>query len=245
MTPKFERFIVAADNHGHLGDEEAIGKILDFTADWKPKYRIHLGDLWDFSPLRRGASQEEKADGIADDYAMGIDFLDRFRPQFLTLGNHDDRIWQHAQHRTDGILRETCAELVTQSEKEFKKRKIAVVPYKIGSYLQMPAGGPKLMHGYRSSMYPAAAHFRDWGSCLHGHVHRPDAYAAPHADGGMSFSVSCLANLDSLSYADRNPSKMGWRVGFLYGLINSKTGAWNAWHVKKEAGSWLSPHGPL
>lgn len=245
MTPTFKRFLVAADNHGGLVDEEATRKFLDFADTWKPHHRIHLGDLWDFSPLRRGASQEDKADGIADDYIAGLDFLDRFKPNFLTLGNHDDRIWQGAAHSADGIMRERCAELADKSEAEFRKRKITWCAYHVGKYLQMPEGGPKLIHGFRSTLYPARAHHDNWGACLHGHVHKPDEYVARHIDGSMAFSVGCLANLDKLSYADRTPAKLGWRNGWLYGIINSKTGAWHAWHVKKEEGVWISPQGQL
>ena len=90
-----KRFIVCGDNHGNLVCEESIKKFFEFSANWNPHYRIHLGDLWDFSALRRGASAEEKMLGISDDYQAGINFLDRYKPHFLTLGNHDDRIWQH------------------------------------------------------------------------------------------------------------------------------------------------------
>lgn len=245
MTTKFRRFVVAADNHGGLGDESAIAKFLEFAADFKPDHRIHLGDLWDFSPLRRGASQEEKAEGISADYEAGIEFLDAYRPTILTLGNHDDRIWMHARSNNDGILRERCQELADRSEDEFRKRRIKWIPYHVGKHLMMPEGGPRLIHGFRSTMYPAKAHFEVWGACLHGHVHKPDEYVARHIDGAMAFSVGCLADIDKLTYADRTPGKLGWRNGWLYGFINPRTGAWHAWHVKQEGGVWISPAGPL
>ena len=241
-----KRFIVAADNHGELVHAESVAKLLAFCDDWKPHYKIHLGDLWDFSPLRGGASPEDRANGISEDYAAGLEFLDQFRPQFLTLGNHDDRIWQHANSCANGVLREHCADLASASEKEFARRKIQWIPYKIGKFLQMPEGGPKLIHGFRSSnVSPAKLHHADWGSCLHGHVHKPDSYTATHADGGQSFSVGCMGDIERMTYADRFSAKMGWRQRFLFGLINTKTGAWNAWHATKEGADWISPHGIL
>ncbi|MEY5012426.1 MAG: hypothetical protein RLY69_141 [Verrucomicrobiota bacterium] len=241
----YKKFIVAADNHGGLVSAEAMRKFLAFADDWKPHHRIHLGDLWDFSPLRRGASPEEKADGISEDYQAGLEFLDAYRPNFLTLGNHDDRIWMHSTRCADGMLREHCAKLAEASEEEFKKRKIAWVPYHVGKFLRMPEGGPKLIHGFRATMYPAKAHFENWGACLHGHVHKPDTYTARHIDGEASFSVGCLANINALSYADRTPAKLAWRNGWLYGMINDRTGAWQAWHVIKEGMNWISPMGIL
>lgn len=242
---KFKKFLVAADNHGHLVCEESLRKLLEFSAAWKPDYRIHLGDNWDFSPLRRGASQEEKADGISDDFISGLEFLNQFKPHYLTLGNHDDRIYQLATHCADGILRERCSELVNTVERELSRRKIKFVQYKVGAYLRLPEGGPKLIHGFRSTMYPAKAHFDNWGSCLHGHCHTKDDYSARHVDGGASFSVPCMANLSKLTYSDRQPAKLGHRNGFLYGIINDKTGDWEAWHITEKNGAWISPHGPL
>jgi len=241
----WKKFVVCGDSHGSLVCEKSKKKFLDFIDDWKPHHRIHLGDLWDFSPLRKGASQEEKADGIADDYVAGIEFLDEYKPHFLTLGNHDDRIWMHSTHCADGIMRERCSQLAEASEAEFKKRKIQWVPYHVSRYLQMPEGGPKLIHGFRATMYPAKAHFENWGPSICGHVHKPDAYVARHIDGQASYSVGCLADISKMSYADRTPAKLAWRKGWIYGMINAKTGAWNAWHVIEEGGQWISPMGIL
>ena len=241
----WKKFVVCGDSHGSLVCEKSKKKFLDFVDDWKPHHRIHLGDLWDFSPLRKGASQEEKADGIADDYVAGIEFLDEYKPHFLTLGNHDDRIWMHSTHCADGIMRERCSQLAEASENEFKKRKIQWVPYHVTRYLQLPEGGPKLIHGFRATIYPAKAHFENWGPSICGHVHKPDTYVARHIDGQASYSVGCLADISKMSYADRTPAKLAWRQGWLYGMINSKTGAWNAWHVINEGGQWISPMGIL
>jgi len=190
-------------------------------------------------------SPDERADGVADDYQMGLEFLDAFKPDYLTLGNHDDRIWMHSTSCTDGMLREHCANLANIAEGEFRKRKIKWVPYHVSKYLQLPEGGPKLIHGFKSSVNSAKAHHDGWGSCLHGHVHSPGTYVARHIDGGMSCSVGCLADIDQMTYADRYQAKHGWRQGFLFGLINEKTGAWQAWHATNENGVWISPHGIL
>jgi predicted phosphodiesterase len=240
----YKRFLVCADNHGHLVDADAMIKLMAFADSWKPHYRIHLGDLWDFSPLRKGASPEDRAEGIAMDYLAGMTFLDAFKPNYLTIGNHDDRIWL-GMNSGDGILQERCAELVKHSEEQFKKRKITWCSYHVSKYLQMPEGGPKLLHGFRATMYPARSHYENWGSCLVGHVHKPDIYSARHIDGSQAFSLGCMANIDALTYADRHAAKLSWRNGFLYGLINDKTGAWNAWNVTREGDDWISPQGIL
>lgn len=242
---KFKKFIVAADNHGGLVLKSAVDKLLEFNADWKADYRIHLGDCWDFSPLRKGCSQEEKANGIEADCDAGFEFLDQFKPHYLTLGNHDDRVFQNSTHCADGMLREACQGVAREIEREFKKRKIIWCEYKVNRFLRLPEGGPKLIHGFRSTVYPAKAHHDNWGECLFGHCHTADEYTARHVDGGKSFAVGCLADLDKLTYSDRQPAKLAHRNAFLYGIINPKTGRWNAWHVMKQDNDWISPHGLL
>jgi hypothetical protein len=241
----YKKFIVVADNHGVLGCPKAIKKALDFNKTWGAHYRIHLGDFIDLSPLRRGASSEEKADGISDDVTMGMEFIRQFQPHYLTIGNHEDRLALHSTGCSDGMLRERCLELWASIEDEFKQMKIKTCPYHVSRYLRMPEGGPKLIHGFKSSIHAAKAHFDGWGSCIHGHVHAPATYHARHVDGGMAFSVGCLADIDQMSYADRYQAKHGWRQGFLFGLINTKTGSWQAWHATNEDGVWVSPHGIL
>ena len=241
----WKKFIVCGDSHGNLVCEDTKKKFFDFVSNWKPHYRIHLGDFIDAPSLRKGCSIEERALGISDDFNAGMQFLQEYKPHYLTLGNHDDRIWLHSTHCSDGILREHCATLAEAAEQEFRRLKMQWVPYHVSRYLKMPEGGPKLIHGFRATMYPAKSHFENWGPSICGHVHKPDTYIARHIDGQASYSVGCLADIDKMSYADRVPAKLAWRQGWLYGMINSKTGAWNAWHVIREGGQWISPMGIL
>jgi hypothetical protein len=94
-------------------------------------------------------------------------------------------------------------------------------------------------------MYPAKAHFEYWGDCITAHVHKPDSYEARHVDGGRAFTIGTLADLKKMSYADHTPAKLAWRNSFGYGLINSKTGKWQMWHVIREGKEWISPLGVI
>lgn len=240
----FIKFVIAADSHGSLVDKSATKKLIEFCDSWKPKHRIHLGDWIDLAPLRKGASAEEKAFGIEDDFNQGMEFLDLYRPNFLTLGNHDDRIYQ-LRGSADGILRDTGNNLVKASEDEFRRRKITFCEYHVAKYLRMPEGGPKLLHGFLCGIYATKAHHDRYGACVFGHTHTSDSYSAKHVDGGQSVNVPAMANLDALTYADRHPAKLGWRNGFCYGLINSKTGKYQIWTVLKDGSDWISPMGIL
>lgn len=238
----YKKFLVCADNHGNIVNREAIKKFTEFKKNFKPHYTIHLGDLWDFTSIRKGASDTDRQLGISDDYNAGIEFLD-IGFDYLTLGNHDARLWDSAVASATGIMREACQELVRCAESEFKARKIKVAKYNVNSYLKLPEGGPKLIHGFLAGQNAAKAHFDRFGSCLFGHVHSPETYAAKHIDGGKSFSLPCLADIESMVYADRYPNRLGWRNGWGYGYVNTKTGRWQFWNVVKEDGDYISPLG--
>jgi len=240
----FKKFLVCADNHGHLVNQECLSKFVQFKKDWKPNYTICLGDIWDMNGLRKSANDEEKREGVSADFKAGIEFLD-IGFDYLTLGNHDARLWEAAEGASNGILRESCQDLVRCVTIELNKRKIKWVPYNVSSYLQLPEGGPKLIHGFLAGQSPAKAHFERFGSCLFGHVHAPSSYVAKHIDQGQAYSLGCMADIESMTYAERYPNRLGWRNGWGFGIINDKTGKWSFWHVNKEDGHYISPMGVL
>ena len=71
---KGQRFVVAADPHGDQQDPETRKALFSFIKDYNPQIRIHAGDNWDFRNLRRGASDDEKAASLVDDWDMGVDW---------------------------------------------------------------------------------------------------------------------------------------------------------------------------
>src|SRR5690349_15606407 len=98
------KFLVGSDNHGFEQDDETVKAFLEFKKDFKPDIACHLGDNWDFKNLRRGATDDDKAASLEDDWQAGMDFLEAFfggvgENHFL-LGNHDDRIWQFSRSAT-------------------------------------------------------------------------------------------------------------------------------------------------
>jgi len=239
----WEKSIFIADTHGDLVCPEAVGVVKKFIEDWKPKHRVHLGDVWDFRSIRRGASPDERMEGISHDYNCGMELLDWYRPNLLTMGNHDYRLWRAAHETSNGILADLCATKCQETEDKLRAMKIKWVPYEVGAYLSI--GSLKLIHGFRSTMYPAKAHFENWGSCILGHVHKPDVYHARHIDGGTSHVVGTLADIKKMTYADHHAAKLGWRNSFAYGLHNTKTGKHEIWQVVKDGKDWISPMGKL
>jgi hypothetical protein len=241
----WEKSIFISDTHGDLVCPDAVKVVKKFIEAWQPKHRVHLGDVWDFRSIRRGASPDERMEGISYDYNCGIELLDWYRPNYLTMGNHDFRLWRAASETSQGVLADLCAMKVQELEDKLRAMKIKWVPYKVNAYLTLPMGGLKLIHGFRSTMYPAKAHFEHWGDCIFGHVHKPDSHEARHIDGGKATAVGTLADISKMTYADMHAAKLGWRNSFHYGLHNTKTGKYELWPVTKDGKDWISPQGIL
>ena len=225
---------------------KAESVVKQFMDEWKPKHRVHLGDVWDFRALRQGASPEERAEDVRYDYNCGKELLGWFKPQILTLGNHDHRIWRTARETSNGALADLMSKFCDEAETDLRKMKIQVTPWGVENYAKLPIiGSPKLLHGYRATMYPAKAHFENYGDCITAHVHKPDSHEARNVDGGKAYCVGTLARIKEMGYANAWAAKLAWRNSFLYGMHNTKTGKWKAWDVVKEGEEWVSPIGVL
>lgn len=242
----WEKAIFVGCSHGDLIDPSAESAVLAFIKNWKPKWRVHLGDFLDLRALRKKADPDERQEGIQWDYQEGFRFLDAYKPTHLTLGNHDHRIWRAASELSvHGVLAEAMRKLAEDTEDRFRKMRVEWRQWGVEQYMQLPMGGPKFLHGYRSTMYPAKALYENYGPSICAHVHKPDHHEARHIDGGKAYTVGTLADIKRMTYADAHPAKLGWRQSFLYSIHNTKTGAWHAWPVINEGGDWISPHGVL
>tara|TARA_R110000868_G_scaffold84282_1_gene237649 strand:+ start:677 stop:1414 length:738 start_codon:yes stop_codon:yes gene_type:complete len=241
----WEKSIFIGCTHGDLVCPDAVSVLKQFLAEWKPKHRIHLGDLWDFRGLRGGANPEERAEDIRYDYNCGIELLDFYKPQILTLGNHDHRIWRVAKETSNGVLADLMAKFCDDAETDLRKRRIKWSPWGVEQGIQFPIGNIWLNHGYSSTMYPAKKAFEEFGDSASAHVHKPSRYEARHKKGGKAFTVGTMADIKKMSYANGYPAKLGWRNSFEYGMHNTKTGAWQSWSVVKEGKDWISPLGVL
>ena len=85
--------LMCGDSHGEAIDMRTAKAVLARKEDMKPDTLIHLGDAFDFSSIRRGASAEEKAMSMLDDFEMGLQFLGQFfkgkADKYFLWGNHD------------------------------------------------------------------------------------------------------------------------------------------------------------
>ena len=218
---KHRRFVVASDSHGDQVDPETERALFAFIADFKPQLRIHAGDAWDFRNLRRGASDDEKAHSLEDDWQAGSDFMRRFfdggKENHFLRGNHDERLWNFA-HSATGLLRDYAHDGIKRVEKLAAKSRAKMMPYdsRLGV---LKLGALKVIHGYAAGIGAARKHAIVYRNCLFGHTHNCDV-AGAESDEGVSEArgIGACCRLD-MPYNAHQTSKLRHQNAFCYGLL--------------------------
>jgi hypothetical protein len=211
-----DSFSFASDLHGDRQDKSAVRGFLRFVQDFKPKHRWFGGDVWDFRAFRSGASKEDKMHSMAEDYAAGVAFLEAYQPEVITLGNHDQRLWDVV--KKDGLsktgpLVDYAQELIGRFEKFVAKHKITVLPYHkrkgIFSYK-----GLSLAHGFDG--FDAEDMAKVYGDILFGHGHSIVEGTVPglRPKTGRQVGALCLLDMDYNRNQVRTlKQEHGWAYG--------------------------------
>lgn len=150
---RYQRFVVAFDNHGDMIDRKVSRVFDEFLREFKPDIRIHGGDCFDLRALRRGASDEEKCDGTKADVEAGLEFMATLNPQVFLRGNHDERLWDAAKDHPNGVIRSHASMLIDLIHDSMPNT--IQLPYdkRAGVYR---VGRLRVVHGYHSGMTAAA-----------------------------------------------------------------------------------------
>lgn len=234
----FKRFVAVGDNHGDLIHKQDCKAFLSFVASYKPHYRIHLGDNYDFRNLRRGADPREEGDDMEPDLTAGGIFLDQFKPTHFLCGNHDHRLWK-ACDDARGLVRQYAKDGVAHIRKilgaacDFR-------PYHFRAGV-LTIGDLNLLHGYHCGENATMQHARIYGRCIFGHLHRNDSAMARRMDEAEAVCVGGLGDHERMTYADARTATLAWGRGWAYGVINERTGKSATWTAKKIGTKWLLP----
>lgn len=204
------------DSHGDLIDAASADAALRFAERFQPEVRIHGGDAFDFRSLRQGATDEDRAEGMAGDVEQGLAFLAAYKPTVFLWGNHDDRLVQKAAKCRDGNLKQLCQLMHDRIMDELDGLGCEVRPYSIkcGKY---KFGDFKFVHGYNHNMHAAHKAASIFGNVIMGHVHTFQEGRPQRDDNAVGYTCGCLANIDRMDYAMRRPSTLTWQNGWLYG----------------------------
>ena len=237
-TPR--RFVVASDNHGDLSDGQSTQALFDFIRDFRPDIRVHAGDCFDFRNLRRGASDEEKAGTLEDDWAAGSDFLRRFfdggkRNHFLR-GNHDERLW-HFERSCVGLIRDYARDGIKRIEALVKRSRATMQPYDAALGI-LDLGKLRILHGYHAGVGAARHHAAIYGNCLFGHVHTIESAPVASLEPAEARSIGCMCVRD-IDYINAKTGKLRWAQGWAYGYL-FEDGTYQLFQTRKINGRFYA-----
>jgi hypothetical protein len=234
----FKKFLGAWDIHGNHQDPTSNKVLFKFLQIWKPDIRICGGDLWDFSPLRKGASEDEKRLSMKSDLKAGKDWFNKFKPTHFLRGNHDQRLWDLRDYGT-GVAADFAYDGVAEIERMVKVHKCRMYPYhKRDGILRI--GSLKALHGFYCGVYAARQHALTYGSCLFGHVHTIDEHSIPGLERRVARAIGCLCKTD-MDYNSRMPNTLRQANGFPFGIIHKKSGRYYTWQAEEIDGRWIIP----
>jgi hypothetical protein len=237
------RFVVASDIHGSYAHPRATEACLAFTKDFNPEIRVIAGDLWDFGAIRKGASEDERAVSMRDDFETGRAFADTFfkggRENHLMLGNHCARAYDLASC-ADAVRADLGQKMVADIETVARKNKARLWPYDSRKGV-LELGHLKVVHGYHTGSSACASHSRIYGNVIFGHVHSIESYQTPGLSQQEARAIGCLCNLD-MEYADRKTGKLRWAHGWAAGYL-FEDGTYTIWQIRGINGRFYAPSG--
>lgn len=232
------KFVVGFDLHGDMQDGEAVGKFFKFLDLWKPHIKVFGGDLIDFRPLRRGASEDERRESMGEDVRMGLEFLTKFSPQYFLEGNHDFRARDLAANGS-GVAADYAQRLCQDVDTLCESQGTKVLPYhKRFGVLQL--GHLKILHGFHGGVYAARQTALVYGASLFGHVHTVDEHPIPGLERRVARCCGCLCRTD-MDYNSRQPNTLRQSNGWAFGVLNEATGIYHSWQAEKIGDTWLIP----
>lgn len=233
----WKKFIYASDIHGDQQDKRANKALFSFIDDFGPDIRVLGGDLFDFAALRKKAGEEEKRLKIRPDYEAGREWLGRFSPNHFLLGNHDKRLWDLAESGK-GPLSDLGQIMVEGIEKDCKLLKCPIYPWDKRHGI-VRIGNLKCLHGFTSGVGAARKMAQVYGSCIFGHGHGIQMASIEGLDERTARMAGCLCKLD-LDYVSASLGSLMWRHGWVYGIVNMKTGNYEAFQAQEIEGKFVT-----
>jgi len=218
-------FFVISDTHGDLVSESLVDKALEHRSQIKPDITIHLGDAFDFRWLRKGATDDERAEDVDQDIEKGISVLRRIHPDVLMWGNHDHRLnVLREQGKVNGALRKLCNSIIDN----IADCKISTMfPYNAREGV-FGIGPLRFIHGYTAGQSALTNAAKIYGNVVMGHIHYADQATVASYDGAKAWSVSCM--MDAVpDYMKTTPAQLRWTKGWAWGSVNLDTKDIQVW----------------
>jgi predicted phosphodiesterase len=231
-------------------DGETQDALASFIGRWKPQLRIHTGDCFDFGAWRRGATPDEQEEGITDDLKHGNYFLRKvLKPTIFMQGNHDIRAEEQMLSR-NGDRRENAMHAVQSYTdtlqaigcKEFHR--YAVKGKTTEGVNRFRVGKLTGTHGFKTGVTATRETARTLGRpgdvVIHGHTHDFALCTIEHLEANIvGVSGMCLMDINKADYAHRRLATTKWCQGWLFGVIDEKTGDCKVWTAHRFQGKFI------
>jgi hypothetical protein len=218
VTHATKKFMLVGCSHGQLALQSALDITVKFKEEYKPHFTGHLGDAMDTTCWRSGARDTaDEGESVDDDANAALAFLYRLRPNLFTLGNHEHRIYKHADS-PNGIVRKAALDTIKQLRGFFEDIQCTFIEtYDLRrSWVRM---GPALIgHGvfWNENAIRDHADFLAQ-DCVIAHLHRHGVERARTLGGATGYCVGYLGDRDKFNYAHLRKATEKWTVGFVYG----------------------------
>ena len=221
--------IAMGDNHGHLACQDSLDAIMEGVRRYKPKWRVHLGDNWDMTCLRKGVDRDSKEaiDNLEEDLDAGISWIRRYHPTHFLFGNHEWRAFELSQSTDSMSKAKKAMGVIDKMKRELRAVGCKIIkPYDV-RYGKVTIENVDFIHGFS---HGRNALLQDWGTYgtpghgfAMGHLHREEQLNYQHINGGAAFLCGCAMDIDHASYALRRSATLRWQNGFLRFVTNGKT----------------------
>jgi len=219
------KYMAIGCTHGDLLDEAAFDVFMKHKRAYKPKHMLHLGDVFEFTALRKGATDDEKRICIDTDISWGLWCLEQIfngikGQRWLLRGNHCERLWQMSDGGT-AIGQEFAQDRIYQIEKFLSDNDIQMKPY-CSSKGIIQINDTLFCHGYGHGMHAAKDHNKAYhNNMMFCHTHR----LCHHVDTGWpspieAINIGCMRQLLP-EYASRGTSTLSWKHGYGKGEFRS------------------------
>lgn len=237
----WKRVLAVGCSHGIYADPDAVNAVLRFKREFKPHTTIHLGDFCDCSAFMGSKVAHGDGDPIAPDVDGGLRFLRDLRPNYILLGNHEDRLERLAQSRNELVA--FCASDVLKEIKETAEMlKAPLIPY-TGNDQSLMIADIRFMHGTVFGENATRDHAESFaphkGKVVHAHSHRAGMAPGRRGDRPLGFNVGTLTRMGALEYAKTRRATLSWSQGFVWGEYNDTTS--QLFLCQKQGDEWRLP----
>lgn len=232
------RWAAFGDLHGRYCDREAYSRFVRFCEMYEPQVIVLGGDVFDFTALRRGATEEDKAEGIDEEIALFRGVMARIHPTVYLLGNHEARLIERL-NSPNAVMRAWAKDMLDTVHEVARKCGCRVYEYDARRGV-FELGPLRFVHGTYYGKHAAAAHAAVYGTVVFFHVHTFSVATVPRYRGkpGGDVAISCPRMCKDIPYMLKRSDTLRQESGWLYGEVTSR-GAW-AFGVARESEGFVT-----